>query len=236
MGATAADNPAGIEWQAVGTLQVASTETRVDQFRRFVEAEQIVTLAERRGGGQVYEAGWVQKPGWTWRAPFGRPAAHDEPAVHVAFDEARAFCRWAGGRLPSDAEWRSVAYAEQRASPPQPFVPGRSYAYPLGDSPLGAICLEDCGEQAKRLAVAHGAALMRGAGHAPVARTPAGVNGLYDMGGNVWEWVDEVAGGGAERVTRGGSWWYGAGPMRAAHLQSKPLDATVVYIGFRCVR
>jgi formylglycine-generating enzyme len=50
--------------------------------------------------------------------------------------------------------------------------------------------------------------------------------------------VDEPAGatGAVERRTRGGSWWYGAGPMRAEHLQGKPSDTTVVYIGFRCAR
>ncbi len=72
--------------------------------------------------------------------------------------------------------------------------------------------------------------------------TPAGVNGLHGMGGNAWEWVDEPPGapgqaaGSAERRTRGGSWWYGAAQMRADHLQSKPADTTVVYIGWRCVR
>ena len=84
----------------------------------------------------------------------------------------------------------------------------------------------------------HGARLWRGAGHALAGSTPAGVNGLHDMGGNAWEWVDEPrgAGGNTERRTRGGSWWYGAAQMRADHLQSKPADTAVVYIGFRCAR
>ena len=228
-------NPAGIDWQPLDGLQVARTETSVGQFRRFVAAESVVTQAERRGGGEVYEAGWVRKPGWTWRTPFGAPAADDEPAVHVTFDEAAAFCLWAGARLPKDAEWRAAAYTEQRGAPPAPFVRGRTYAYPLGDSPAGAICLGDCGTAAQRLAVAHGATLLRGAGHAPVGRTPAGVNGLYDMGANAWEWVDQGTADG-ERLTRGGSWWYGAAPMRDDHRQSKPADTAVVYIGFRCVR
>ena len=69
-------------------------------------------------------------------------------------------------------------------------------------------------------------------------RTKAGVNGLFDMGANAWEWVDEPRGAsaGAERRTRGGSWWYGAAQMRADHLQAKPAATAVVYIGFRCAR
>ena len=233
--ALAGDNPAGIDWQTLPGLQVARTETSVGQFHRFVKSQGLVTQAEQRGGGEVYEGGWVRKAGWTWRTPFGRPADDSEPAVHVTFAEARAFCRWAGGRLPTDKEWRAAAYTEQRERPAPPFEPGRVYPYPGGDSPAGAICLADCGNNAQRLAVAHGAPLTRGAGHAPVGRTPPGVNGLFDMGGNVWEWVDEAAGG-DQLLTRGGSWWYGAGPMRAEHLQAKPADTAVVYIGFRCVR
>jgi formylglycine-generating enzyme required for sulfatase activity len=177
-------------------------------------------MAEKRGGGEVYEAGWVKKPGWTWRTPFGpgHAPADDEPAVHLTWPEAAAFCRWAGGRLPTDAEWAGAAYTEQRDRPPAPFERGRRYALPTGDTARGAQCLGDCGPEAAERAVRHGAALSRGAGHARTGRTPAGVNGLFDMGGNAWEWVDDPRGasGNAERRTRGGSWWYGTGPMQAA--------------------
>lgn len=229
---------AGIDWVRVGAFEVARTETTVGQFRAFVAATGTVTQAERAGGGEVYEAGWVRKPGWTWATPFGARAAADEPAVHVTFDEAQAFCRWAGGRLPSDAEWVLAAYTEQRPAPPPPFRPGRRYAYPSGDLPAGAQCLDDCGEIARQRAIRHGAALARGHGHALAGSTPAGVNGLHEMGGNVWEWVDEPRGavGDVERRTRGGSWWYGAAQMRAEHLQGKPPATAVVYIGFRCAR
>ncbi len=231
-------NPAGIDWQRVGEVSIARTETTVGQFRRYADDTGTVTRAERAGGGEVYEAGWTKKPGWTWRTPFGRPAHDDEPAVHVTYDEAQAFCRWADGRLPTDAEWVRAAYAESRESPPVPFVRGRTYPFPTGDRPEGAQCLGDCGPAAKTRAVDHGARLWRGDGHARVTATPAGVNGLHDMGGNAWEWVDESRGasGNAERRTRGGSWWYGAAQMRADHLQGKPADTAVVYIGFRCVR
>jgi formylglycine-generating enzyme len=237
-------NPAGIDWQPIaapsGAFSIARTETTVGQFRRFAEATQLTTAAERRGGGEVYEAGWVKKAGWTWRSPFGggKAAADDEPAVHVTYDEAQAFCRWAGGRLPSDAQWLEAAYTERRAAPPAPFVAGRTYAFPTGDSATGAQCLGDCGPAAKARALNHSARLWRGDGHARAGSTPAGVNGLHDMAANAWEWVDEPMGasGNAERRTRGGSWWYGAAQMRADHQQSKPGDTAVVYIGFRCVR
>ena len=237
---SATSNPASIDWVALDGFAIARTETTVGQFRRFVQATGTRTAAERSGGGSVYEAGWVRMPGWNWATPFGRevPADDDEPAAHVTWFEADAFCRWAGGRLPADAEWVSAAYTEQRAAPPAPFVRGRTYPYPSGESPSGAQCLEDCGAAARERAVAHRANLSRGHGHARTSATPAGVNGLHDMGANLWEWVDEPrdATGNAERRTRGGSWWYGARQMRADHLQGKPADTAVVYIGFRCAR
>jgi sulfatase modifying factor 1 len=238
--AAAAANPAGIDWQSVGALQIARTETTIGQFSRFAAATDAVTRAERAGGGSVYEAGWTQKRGWSWRTPFGgsQPSADGEPAVHLSYDEAQAFCGWAGGRLPTDAEWLSAAYTEQRVDPPPPFERGRSDPFPGGQGPEGAQCLGDCGPAAAARAIHHGARLWRGDGHALAGSTPAGVNGLPEMGGNVWEWVDEPTGasGNAERRTRGGSWWYGQAQMRASYLQSKPGDTTVVYIGFRCVR
>jgi len=241
---TASANPGGLDWQPLGGLggvSIARTETTIGQFRRFVQATGLVTAAERRGGGQVYAGGWVTRSGWTWRQPYGPalPVQDDEPAVHVTFDEAQAFCRWAGGRLPTDAEWLRAAYTEQRPQPPAPFVAGRSYTYPSGERPDGAQCLGDCGPAAAQRGVARAAGLDRGHGHARTRQTTPGVNGLHDMGGNVWEWVDEPPGPAAptaERRTRGGSWWYGEGPMLADHQQGKPGDTAVVYIGFRCAR
>ena len=216
--------------QSLERFDIDRTEVTIGQFRAFVRATGTLTQAERAGGGQTYEAGWEQRRGWTWNAPFGTPGADDEPAVHITQPEAQAYCRWSGKRLPTDAEWGQAAYVEQRANPPTPFVRGQRYTYPTGTSPRGANCLGDCGPVK---AVPH-AQTSRGQGHARVGTTAPGVNGLFDMGGNVWEWVD--SGSAREPRTRGGSWWYGSGPMRDDHTQSKPANTAVVYIGFRCVR
>ncbi len=216
--------------QPISAFSIDRTEVLVGEFRKFVDATGTVTAAERSGGGSTFEAGWERRPGWTWRAPFGKPASSAEPAVHVTYDEAAAFCKWAGKRLPLDAEWSEAAYTERRTNPPTGFVTGKSYLYPTGDEPRGANCLGDCGE-VKTVA---GAVTSRGRGHAETGTTRAGVNGLFDMGGNAWEWVD--SGSGNDKRTRGGSWWYGAENMRDAHRQSKPKDTAVVYIGFRCAQ
>ncbi len=202
------------------------TEVSISQFAVYADKARITTSAERDGGGLVYEFGWAQKPGWTWRTPYGLPANPSEPAVHLRYDEAQAFCRWSGKRLPTESEWISAAYTEQRA--------GRdriTYAYPTGDSPVGANCLEGCGEV---ITAKVSKRLNRGRGHSEVGTTREGVNGLYDMGANVWEWVDIPDQ--SSKGTRGGSWWYGPTQMRPDYAATKPRDMAVVYIGFRCVK
>lgn len=206
-------------------------EMSVGQVKQFANATRFVSQAEREGGGFIYESGWMQKKGWTWRQPFGVPARDDEPAVHLTFDEAKSICRFFDKRLPTDSEWVAAAYVEQREQPPPAFTPGRRYAYPHGDQGQSSHCLQGC---LNRQGTAPQGSLTRGTGHLPVMQTPPGVNGLYDMGGNVWEWVDTPIG--EERITRGGSWWYDASRQRESDVASKPRDTRVAYVGFRCVK
>ena len=219
------------DMQPISHFSIDRTEVTVGEYARFVEASGYVTKAERDGGGLVYESGWQRKAGWTWRTPFGSIAEKDEPAVHITYDDAQAYCKWAGKRLPTEKEWLEAAYTERRANPPSSLKEGQVYLYPTGSSPEGANCLEDCGQTS---ALDHSDLLNRGKGHALAGRSKAGVNGLFDMGANVWEWVDNNDD--QRKGTLGGSWWYGSAQMKRDHRASKPREMAVVYIGFRCVR
>jgi sulfatase modifying factor 1 len=204
--------PAAADRVALSGFALDRTEVTIGQFRAFAHATGLITTAEREGGGFEWAAGWTRRPGWTYAAPQGQPGGDAEPAVHVTWDEARAYCAHAGGRLPSFAEWRAAAYTEQRAAPTDGFERGRTYPYPVGDSPAGM-------NTNRR-------------GHAPAGTTRRGINGLYDMGANVWEWTADRRG--AEALTAGGSWWYGPEQARAEGAQWKPAAFHAVYIGFRC--
>jgi len=217
--------------QPLGRLLWDRHEFTVGELKRHASKTGFVSRAEREGGGYIYESGWVKKQGWTWKAPYGAPAADDEPAVHITFDEAQAICQARGARLPTDEEWRAAAYLEQRSPAPAGWVSGKRYPFPNGDSAKASHCLSGCGDYKGR---APAGALDRGVGHVAVATTTPGVNGLFDMGGNVWEWV--ATGNGNERVTRGASWWYGPERQREDDIATKPRDTRVAYIGFRCVR
>ncbi len=214
----------------VGNLIWDQTEMTIADVKSYAVATGFVSTAEKKGGGLSYEGGFVQKPGWTWRTPYGVLAKDAEPAVHLNQKEAEAICRHYYKRLPTDAEWINAAFLEQRASPPVGYVKGQRYPYPGGASPSPSHCLSGCGDY-KGLAPA--GALNRGTGHVLAGSTKPGVNGMFDMGGNVWEWTATERNGGY--ITRGASWWYGPDRQQESDVEAKPGDIAVVYIGFRCV-
>jgi formylglycine-generating enzyme len=196
----------------LGGYALDATEITIGRFRDYQQRVGKVTAAEAEGGGFEFAGGWTRRSGWTWRTPYGERAADDEPAVHVSWTEARDFCTHAGGRLPTFDEWRRAAYTESRAAPTDSYQSGRTYTYPVGDQPDGM-------NNSRRK-------------HVAVATTKRGVNGLYDMGANVWEWLADRRG--ADALTAGGSWWYGPDQARAEGAQWKAASFYAVYIGFRC--
>jgi formylglycine-generating enzyme required for sulfatase activity len=206
---------------ALPGFAIDRTEVTIGRFRAFALATSLKTQAERAGHGYEYGAGWERRPGWSWQKPFGAADTAEAdaraPAVHLSWSEARDFCAWAGGRLPTRAEWQEAAYRERRETPDDGFAAGKAYPYPVGDSPEG-MNLSGADPWPR---------------HAPAGATKRGVNGLHEMGGNVWEWLADRRGDDA--LTAGGSWWYGPRQTRADGMQWKAADFYAVYVGFRCV-
>lgn len=202
--------------QKLDGFAIDRTETTIGEFRKFKDAQALVTAAERAGGGFEFGNGWERRSGWTWSSPFGQPGTDDEPVVHVSWSEARGFCAARGGRLPRFEEWRKAAYTEMRVDPSDGFRRGGTYPYPVGDKPDGMNT--SASDPWPR--------------HASVGSTKRGVNGLHDMGGNVWEWLADRQGD--QALTAGGSWWYGPDKTQASAVQWKPVDFYAVYVGFRC--
>ena len=200
----------------VGNFRLDRAEVTIGAFRTFATTTGLRTAAEREGGGFEFAGGWRRRSGWTYLRPYGNAAGtDDEPAVHVSWSEARAFCTSVGGRLPTAAEWRQAAYTEERDAPPTGLERRRTYPFPSGEHATG-------------MWIASAGATR----HRAVAAGPAGVNGLNDMGGNVWEWLADRRG--AEALTAGGSWWYDAAQTRADGVQWKDASFYAVYVGFRC--
>jgi formylglycine-generating enzyme required for sulfatase activity len=190
---------------------------------------------------------WRQVEGASWRQPMGRSSTHescvDHPVVHLTWRDALAYCRWAGKRLPTEAEWE---YAARGGLVQQPF--------PWGDE------LEPQGEH--RMNVWQGTfprhnTLADGyVGTSPVDAYPPNGYGLYGMTGNVWEWtgdwftVDHFApaqplsnpGGptsGTQKVARGGSYLCHASYCRRYRVSARNRltpDSFAGNVGFRCAR
>lgn len=211
-------DPAQAQTVRLDQFAIDRSEVTIAQFAEFVASSQLVTRAEREGGGFEYVGGWQRRPGWSWRSPDGQANANPNlPAVHINHQEASAYCAWRKGRLPTASEWLFAAFTEQRTQPTDGLVRGKTYPWPTGASADGANT-SDKDPWARA---------------APAGATKAGVNGLFDMGANVWEWVADTD---AEQSrTMGGSWWYGHYQMRSDVNAWKPSDFYAVYIGFRCV-
>lgn len=138
-------------------------------------------------------------------------AGGDLPVERVNWNEARKYCKRVGKRLPTAAEWEKAAKA------------GTATKYYWGDTfkPDQANC-DGCGGRAAKRP-------------SPVGSFPPNPWGLYDMAGNVWEWVEDSAGGDT-RVLRGGSWVDSKSFVAPTGAYTLQADNRSYDIGFRCVK
>jgi serine/threonine-protein kinase len=164
----------------------------------------------------------------TWSRHCNAPrGAEEHPINCVDYAAAEAYCRWAGKRLPTEAEWALAARGSE------------ARAYPWGDDApeCGRACYDKNG--GCRSPVEHAETCV--AGIHPADRTP---EGIFDLGGDVAEWVsDGIAPGGADagaapsgalRVVRGGSFIDPAEALRASARDWVAATMAHVGIGFRC--
>lgn len=196
-------------------------------------------------------AAFVADTGHTWKSPDFEQSPND-PAVMVSWRDAVAFCEWLSARegktyrLPTDREWSILAGLGEIEDPMVPAFqqPQEEAVFPWGRTPISAQSGNYCdGAFGKKYGETYDAKWLEGindgyAATAPVGKFPALKNGLHDLAGNVWEWVDGWYDPEKQhfRIVRGGSWRTGpshrlSASFRGPDSPSVRLDS----VGFRVV-
>jgi len=232
------------------------TEVTVAEYRQFVESAQARPRATRRGHSIVYDersGNFARHSGVDWQSDYnGARAAPNSPVMHVSVRDAEAYAKWLSDqtgrhyRLPTEAEFEYALRAGSQGR----YAWGNEGTPPLGSGNYtGGNDVSPSGRHWANAFVGYGDGFW---GPAPVASFRANAWGLYDMSGNLSEWVADCwhasyrrapADGAAwynpgcrQRVIRGGSWANSPQQTRAAWRLSQDSDVTSARIGFRLVR
>jgi sulfatase modifying factor 1 len=173
--------------QATGYITVAERKPRARDFptaphENLVDGSVVFTPPGHPVPLNDYFQWWAYIRGANWRHPLGRSSdikgKENYPVVHVAYQDAQAHAKWAGKRLPTEAEWEFAARGGRSG---QPFVWGdvfRPSGKWMANTHLGHFPNTEGGEDGY-------------IGVAPVSQYPANSYGLYDMAGNVWQWTSD---------------------------------------------
>ncbi|MGK7295590.1 MAG: SUMF1/EgtB/PvdO family nonheme iron enzyme [Candidatus Wenzhouxiangella sp. M2_3B_020] len=234
---------------------LSRTEISVGQFRRFVEATGYETDAERTGSSRVYLSGSgrvAERRRVTWQDNYlGETADDNEPVIHVSWNDANAYAEWLAEstdrpyRLPTEAEFEYAL----RAGSQTPYWWGEGSPDDGTENVTGDS--DEFSDQ-RRWTAGFRRYTDGYWGPAPVGSLRANPFGLFDMGGNVMEWVQDcwhdsyvrapddgsawVNPGCDRRVIRGASWSSTPAMSRSAFRLSSQNRATDARVGFRVAR
>ncbi len=168
------------------------------------------------------------------------------PIVNITWDESREYCEWAGGRLPTEAEWEYAARATTVSARYGPLEDVAWYGNNSGNARIdaSALWLTDQDAYPKKL-------FDNGNGPRPVAKKKPNAWHLYDMLGDVWQWVSDYYGKDyyatqamtdptgpqhtPTRGMRGGSWFAFSSNVRVSARGHNTPDHRGNTVGFRCV-
>jgi serine/threonine-protein kinase len=215
-------------------------EVTNERFARFVDATDYQTTAEKRGWGWVWKGSeWEKVEGADWRHPHSPDSSiegkMDHPVVLISWNDADTYCRWAGKRLPSEAQWEKAARGPStalRQGSEQGSGHGRRYAWGDEFDSARANTKESKREDTTPVG-----------SFSPQGDSPYGAS---DMTGNVWEWCADWfkaypgnefpdAGYGEKyKVLRGGSWPFDEVYARTSFRHKVSPDYTYDFVGFRC--
>lgn len=241
--------------QIAQPFAIAASELTVNEFRQFVRDSGYATVAQQQGSSRYYEeqsGRIIGRKGIDWENDYsGGKVRPGDPVVHVAWRDADAYVVWLSAktglryRLPSEAEFEYVLRA------------GTASSYPWGEGapPQGAGNLTGDGDRSRSKRQWDNAFTRYRDGHwgpASVAQFPANPFGVFDLIGNVSEWVEDcwhenyqrapgdglawVNRGCAKRVVRGSSWGSAPEQSRSAFRANANEDTRSSRIGFRVVR